>query len=202
MKLKPIYIYLILFSVVLITVISLSTLSNEVDDSNIAKGEMPNDDVHKSFQNGNQNPSSTNVTTAAREMLDELKNYVASNPDDTLKIREYAELLTAAHDEEKAIEQFRSILMKDKNRTDILSKLSILYYKRNDFLKARQYIEQILVLDPNNAEAQYNLGIVKVRVGEIDAAKKQWQDLMANHPNTKMSAMAKESLERLSANAE
>jgi len=199
MKLKPIYIYSILFCVVLITLISLSNSENDTKtEAAVDSKQMPKDEIHESFQNNSSNPSGANVTSEIKTKLDELEKYVASNPNDTAKTREYADMLVSAHNADKAIELFDNILKKDNNRVDILSKLSILYYNKNDFLKADQYIERILALDPSNTEAQYNLGVVKVRIGDIQAAQKQWEDLLANHPNTKMSDMAKKSLERLS----
>ena len=86
----------------------------------------------------------------------------------------------------------------DNNRIDILTQLAILYFNKNDFTKAIEYLSNILVIDPSNLQAKYNLGVVEVRIGDIAAAKKQWEDLLNNHPNTKMSDMAKESLEKLS----
>ena len=42
--------------------------------------------------------------------MNELDSYIAENPSDTVKIREYAELLASAHNEDKAIELYQNIL--------------------------------------------------------------------------------------------
>lgn len=198
MKIKALYIYLGIFVVALVTIIFISNADEKEETVPITEtSQIPNDDIHKSFESGDR-PSSSNVTLELKNKMAELDSYILENPEDTVKIREYAELLASAHNEDKAIELYQNILSIDKNRVDILTQLAILYFNKNDFTKSLEYLSNILVIDPSNVQAKYNLGVVEVRVGDIAAAKKQWEDLLTNHPNTKMSDMAKESLEKLS----
>jgi tetratricopeptide (TPR) repeat protein len=199
MKIKPIYIYLGLIIVALITIITISTSNDSSKIDDVANMEnIPNDEVHKSLENQtNMNPSGSNVTSSIKNKINELEEYVTSNPKDTTKIKEYADLLAGAHNEEKALKLYHRILKIDNKRTDVLSIVSRMYFKQSEFKEAKLYIEKIIEIDPANTEAIYNLGVVEIRIGDMDAAKKQWKDLITNHPNTKMSTMAKESLERL-----
>jgi tetratricopeptide (TPR) repeat protein len=197
MKIKALYIYLGIIVIALVTIIFISNIDEQ--EKNIAGDEVsqiPDDDIHQSFESNGQ-PSSTNVTPEFKSKMNELDSYIAENPSDTVKLREYAELLAAAHNEDKAVELYNKILKIDKNRIDVLTQLAILHFNKSDFIKANEYLTKILNIDPQNLQAKYNLGVVEARIGDIAAAKKQWEDLLKNHPNTKMSDMAKESLEKL-----
>lgn len=197
MKIKALYIYLGIIVIALVTIIFISDIDEQ--KKNIAGDEVSRileDDIHQWFESNGQ-PSSTNVTPEFKNKMNELDSYIAKNPSDTVKLREYAELLAAAHNEDKAVELYNKILKIDKNRIDILTQLAILHFNKSDFIKANEYLTKILNIDPQNLQAKYNLGVVEARIGDIAAAKKQWEDLLKNHPNTKMSDMAKESLEKL-----
>ena len=198
MKLKPLYIYIGIIVVALVTIIIFSSVDEKEETAPISEtNQIPNDDIHNSLESGDK-PSSTNVTSEFKNRMNELDAYISKNPADTAKIREYAVILASAHNEEKAIELYQNILSIDNKRTDIMTQLAILYFNKNDFNKSIEYLTKILVIDPNNAQTKYNLGVVEARIGDIAAAKKQWEDLLTNHPNTKMSDVAKESLEKLS----
>ena len=198
MKLKPLYIYLSIIVVAILTIILISG-RNEKEETvvNTETSQIPDDDIHQSFESNGQ-PSSTNVTSEFKNKMNELDSYIAENPSDTVKLREYAELLAAAHNEDKAVDLYNKILRIDKDRIDVLAQLAIIHFNKSDFNKANEYLNSILIIDPQNLQAKYNLGVVEARIGDIGDAKKQWEDLLTNHPNTKMSDMAKESLEKLS----
>lgn len=197
MKLKPIYIYLTLITVALVTIIMFST--NEESTNVDINKSMPKDEVHNSVDMGGQKaPSSGNVSSKYLEKMTELEEAISSNPNDTLKLHEYADFLSSGHKEKESIEFYKRILEIDSERVDILFRISVVNFNTGNFRESKKYIVKSLALDENNTEAIYNLGVVEARIGDLDAAKKQWEDLIANHPNTKMSDMAKESLERLS----
>lgn len=199
MKIKPIYIYITIIVVALITIISVSSSENTKEELSKA----PNDEVHNSLmQQKAGEPSGSNVN---REIFDRIKKYedqITQNPSDTAAMKEYAELLFAAHKQDKAIELYEKILIASPNRIDILKILSIIEFNKGDFLSSKTKIEKILSLNPKDPEALYNLGVIETKVGDIEAARIQWENLLKFHPNTKMSDMAKESLAKLSANSQ
>lgn len=196
MKLKPIYVYLTLLFVALATII---VISSKEDDNIVERNNnMIHNEDHESAIVNSQTPSSANVSASYVEKMNEFTERLSEDPKDTLVFREYADFLAAGHKEEEAIINYKKILDVDNKRIDILKKTSLIYFNLGKFREAKGYIVNILSLDARNTEAIYNLGVVEARIGDLDAAKKQWEDLIANHPNTKMSDMAKESLERLS----
>lgn len=197
MKLKPLYIYIILIitAIVLLVIFSDDKKSDEIAEVN--SSSIPNDDIHKGMNDLASKPSSSNVNREIINKLSDLENYVNENPTDTLKIREYADLLAAAHKQEKAISLYKRIIEIDPNRLDIQSYLAVLYYNKELYSEAKKAIANILSANPNNTEAIYNMGLIEARIGDMKAAKKQWEDLITNHPNSKMSDLAREAIESL-----
>lgn len=193
MRLKPIYIYTTLIFIAVLTIIFVSQ-NNSVDVQN-ANTQIPSDEIHKSIQNNS--PSAANVVSDIKKKIDDLDEYVKKNPKDTVKIREYAELLGAAHNPDKAIILYKSILDIDSARVDILSELSLIYFQKNEFNTAEGYINKILRLDRNNLQAKYNLGVIAFAKGEAFKAKEIWNNIIKNFPNSEISNMAKKNLESL-----
>lgn len=197
MKLKPIYVYISLIAVALITIVSISNSDDKVTDLH----DIPNDEVHNSLNSGKMGePSGSNVNSEIYDRMKKYEEHITQNPSDTSTMKEYAELLFAAHKQEEAVELYEKILAADPNRIDMLKTLSIIEFNKGDFISSKAKIAKILALDPKNPEALYNMGVIETKVGDIQAARIQWENLLKFHPNTKMSDMAKESLERLSQN--
>lgn len=197
MKFKPLYIYIILIFTAIVLLVVFSDEKKSDESADINSSSIPNDDIHKGMNDLASQPSSSNVNSEIISKMNELEMYVNENPTDTLKIREYADLLAAAHKQEKAITLYNKIIEIDPNRLDIQSYLAVLYYNNEQYSEAKEAIANILSANPNNTEAIYNMGLIEARIGDIEAAKKQWQDLITNHPNSKMSDLAKEAIESL-----
>ncbi len=105
MKFKPIYLYgLLALAVVVILLVFSQTGKQEKVNLDITNKQMPMDDVHKNLNKGlDGNPSGSNVSEEVRHKLDVMKRDVEANPKDTLKLREYADFLTAAHRPDEAL---------------------------------------------------------------------------------------------------
>ena len=206
-KIKPLYIYLtgILLCVILIYLVSPNNNNKNTSASSItappgdvSNQQMPNDSIHKSLMNPlAQKPSKDNVMSSIMQHLEELKESVKKNPDDTLKLREYADFLNEAHQKDAAIIYYQKILKKDPLRVDILTSLVFIYYSKKNFDEAEKYLSKILSVDRNNTEAMYNLGAVYATKGEKDKAKKIWTKIVNNYPASPVSQKAKESIQRL-----
>jgi len=195
MKIKPIYIYLGVFVIFILAVLF---FSNAAKNSNTAKelnpnAQMPNDDVHKGIaeQGNGDMPSKSNVMKEAVEKMNALKAAVAKNPNDTLKVREYAEMVQA-HDPDEAIKLYEGILKVGPKRTDLLLELTFLYFNKGDIKKAEEYNNKVLSIDKNSLIANYNLGGLAQAKGDIKTAKAIWQDLAKKYPNTQVGSMAGE----------
>ncbi|MBK7107205.1 MAG: tetratricopeptide repeat protein [Ignavibacteriae bacterium] len=199
MKLKSIHIYLLLFLIAIIGIIYFSTQENSVEEKSITEQEMPKDDIHSQFNNSQQ-PSGGNVTSEFKDKLNSLEEYVSKNPNDTAKVKEYADLLYAAHNPKKSIELYKTVLNKDPKRVDVLMSIAILDFEQNNYEEAEEYINKILVINPNNVEAIYNIGVMEARKGNFAAAKQNWTKIVNEFPNNKLVQTAKNSLQKLEEN--
>jgi tetratricopeptide (TPR) repeat protein len=199
MKFKPIYLYGLVAAIAIITLIIVSqTTGDEKVAGDISNKEMPTDDVHKNLNKGMMdNPTGANVSEEVKHKLDVMKKDVDANPNDTLKIREYADFLAAAHKPDEAIIYYQKILDKDKNRKDIYFALTFVYYNQKNLVKAEEVTRVMYNLFPNDPMVNYNLGAIEATKGNKDKAREIWNNLVKNHPNDKTSELAKNSLNKL-----
>ncbi|MFZ5948126.1 MAG: tetratricopeptide repeat protein [Stygiobacter sp.] len=201
MKLKPIYIYLTIFVVFIISIVlfSNSAKKSNLTDNQQMNGQMPEDDVHKDLksQGNGDSPSASNVMKEAIERMNKLKEEVNRNPNDTLKLREYADMLTLAHKPDEAIEYYSKILKFDPKRIDVLLQLTYVHFNKGDLDKALEYTNKALQVDKNNLIANYNLGAVLNAKGDKRQAIIIWKNLAQKYPNTEVGHIAKESVKQL-----
>ena len=200
MKFKTIYLYgLLLTAVVIVLIIVSQVNSNEIVNTNRDQLQnMPDDEVHKQLQNQSSNtPGRENVSETFKQKLAELKTTVEKNSDDTLAIREYADLLVASHKNDEAIIYYNRILEKDKKRTDIYFSLSLIYYNKNNFVEAEDQNKKILHYDPQNQMALYNIGAIAATQGNVSKAKDFWNKVIKIDPKSETGILAAESLVKL-----
>ena len=197
MKFKPLYAYLslIVILIVLLVVFTQKNKSNETA-GDITNQEIPNDDIHKGLQNG-EAPNKSNVSADIIRKMEELKKEAEENPNDTLKLKEYADFLAEAHKADEAIKYYQKILRIDPKRTDVLFSLSFIFYNKRDYDKSEEYTNKILSYDKNNPLALYNLGAISATRGDKNKAKKIWNGIIEEYPNSEAAKTAEESLSNL-----
>lgn len=195
MKFKPLYLY---GGIAVLAIIFLFFFTSPKDESKDMNNVMPEDEIHKELKNPVQNPpGKENVSEGIKHQMEMMKKEVEENPDDTLKIREYADLLTAAHRSEEAVIYYYNILNINPRRIDIINSLAFIYYNKNDFSKASDLISKILLYEPDNTQAMYNLGAIAASSGDKAEARKRWESLIKNYPESEESKLAQSSLKKL-----
>jgi tetratricopeptide (TPR) repeat protein len=199
MKFKPIYLYGLVIIIAVVTLIIVIQSSDEgTKTDNMTNKQMPDDNVHKNLGHGMmQNPSGANVSEEVKQKLDSMKKEVELNPTDTVKIREYADLLAAAHRPDEAISYYERIIEKDKTRKDIYFAITFVYYNQKDLVKAEEVTREMSRLFPDDAMVNYNLGAIEATKGNKEKAREIWNKLIKDYPNDKTSELAKNSLNRL-----
>lgn len=197
MKIKPLYIYLILFTAFIIGIVVFSNLNSKGENQKEISQQIPDDDIHRGMSGDGDMPSGTNVTEDARKRLEEYKTNYEKNPNDTLKAREYADMLKMAHQNDKAIELYEKILEKDSKRIDLLLELTFLYFNNGDLKKAEELTNNILKIENNNQLAIYNSGAIAASKGENLKAKSIWEGLAKKFPGTDIAHIAKQSIMQL-----
>lgn len=194
MKIKPLYIYLaVLAAAIIFLVVFTSDNNNETNP--MTGNEMPQDEIHKGLDP--HNPSGANVSAEVKARMDKLKKDYEENPQDTLKMKNYADFLAMAHKPDQAVPLYEKILQKDPKRTDVRFSLALIHYNKSDFSKAEEIINKVFDYDKQNAQAKYNLGAIAATKGDKVKARQLWEQVVKENPNTETANMAKESLTAL-----
>ena len=203
MKFRVIYIYIIFLIIAISFLIILSKSGNNQTAQNKATGEisnkqMPGDEIHKGLQNQvTPPPSKENVSENYKHEIIALKKAVDENPNDTVALKGYADLLVGSHKPEESIPLYERILKKNPKRIDVLFSLSFIYFNSGNFKKAEEETKKILLFDKKNIQAQYNLGAIAASSGNSEEARLIWTKLLNEYPNSELTVMARESLKKL-----
>lgn len=200
MKLKPIYIYgiVIIVAVAVIAIFSSNIFTGE-NPAGTSNSQMPDDAMHQSMRG--KMPSRDNVDKSAMQKLQELEKEVEANPNDTLKMKKLSSYYAIGHQKEKAISLLEKILAKGPNRVDILQALTYMEYAQKNFTKAEFYNNQVSKLTNGSLESQFNVAVIEEGKGNKDKAKKLYQSLAKNNPNTDIAKMAQAALDRINSPA-
>ena len=186
----------VLVSILVIVAIktnSKPTIKNDLGiKSEVGPNGMPKDENHKGIVPGT--PSKANVTPEYQKQLNELDETVKKNPNDTLKMREYADFLMQSHKIDDATAYYEKILKKYPKRTDLLFSMAYFNYLSQKFDKVEGYMNRVLAVDPSNLDAKYNLGAVYADMQKLDDARKIWQEIISKYPDSQIAKKAKESL--------
>jgi tetratricopeptide (TPR) repeat protein len=200
MKFKPIYLYGIIALAVVVTlfIVSQSSSVSEKTNLDITDKQMPMDEVHRKLNNGmKQDPRGSNVSEEVKHKIDVMKKDVEANPSDTLKMREYADFLAAAHKPDEALLYYQKIIDKDKKRKDVYFAITYVHYTKGELVKAEEVTQTMLKLFPNDPMVKYNLGAIEATKGNKEKAREIWTKLIKDNPNDQTSELAKSSLNKL-----
>ncbi|MBN1300098.1 MAG: tetratricopeptide repeat protein [Melioribacteraceae bacterium] len=196
MKIRSLYIYVTAIIVVLggIFIFNTITQTSPPEATVNFHQNMPDDDIHRG---DGENPSKGNVRSDFMRKYNELKEYVANNPDDTAKVLEFANMLSQAHRKDQAIVLFNSILDKDPARVDVMFALGYEYYQLKEFDKAEDITREIIAVNKDEVQAHYNLGAIAIARGDTTEARSVWLNLSQKYPGTDAAKMADQSLKAL-----
>jgi len=196
-NIKPLYIYITgaVLAVIIFYFISLSTSPTAPSPMSGNNSQMPQDQIHNGLQN--PPPGKDNVMAGVLQKMEEMKKDVDAHPKDTLKIRQYADFLSEAHQKDKAISYYQKILNVNPKRIDILFTIAYLNYLQKNFDEAGNYLNRVLTVDKNNVQAYYNLGAIAASKGDKVKAQQIWTKLAMEFPTSPLAQKAKESISQL-----
>ncbi|MCF6269358.1 MAG: hypothetical protein L3J41_06600 [Melioribacteraceae bacterium] len=202
MKFKPVYMYGIIFVVIIVAIVFTSSNNKkEVTTISTQQGdkEMPQDALHQGIGGVSDDaPSRGNVREDFWIKMDKYKADIEANPNDTLAMRNYAQMLGMSHKTNEAIELYDRILAIDPNRIDILLAKGLTFYNAQNFIMAEVVTKEIIALDDKNLEAKYNLGAILASQGKNDEARKVWKELSDKYPNDEVGKLATNALVQIS----
>lgn len=200
MKFKLVYLYgILVVAVIAVIIIATNQRENKIAAmEDIANKEMPRDDVHKNIDKDNpMMHGQVKVNEEVKKKMEEMKAAVDANPNDTSKVREYADFLLAAHKPDEAVPYYEMVLKKDPKRNDIRFSLTFIYYNKGELDKAEEETNQILSYDKNNSMARYNLGAIEATRGNNEKARQIWNKLIQDDPKSETAELARNALTML-----
>jgi tetratricopeptide (TPR) repeat protein len=198
MKFNKVYVFVIIIVFAVAGVVIFSTMSGtkKTDAPPIGDGsQMPKDGTHEGMGSGMAGePGSGNVKADILEKMAQLEKAANENPNDTVKLLEYAEFMGMAHKPDKAIDGYTRYLKINPNNVEVLIALSSLYYQKKEMDKSLEVISKAIKLDPKNSEAIFYLGFIEREKGDVAKAKATWQNLVKDFPGTPGAELAEKEL--------
>ena len=148
MKLKPLYMYGIIFVIIVAGIVITSSNNNEeltTTSNPMENKEMPRDAVHQGMNGmGEDAPSKTNVREDFWTKLEDSKAAYEANPNDTVAMKNYAQTLGMSHQTEQAIELYEKILAIDPSRIDILHAEGLAFYNNQNYQMSEVVTKKII----------------------------------------------------------
>jgi len=116
----------------------------------------------------------------AAPLLEKLK----SNPSDADALSQLGALYSSAHQFQQSAEYYTKSLQADPKNLNVRTLLASSLYYGGDVDSALKQLQQVLKSDPKNANALFNLGMMKWK-GKNDAAGAiaAWEALLRSNPN-------------------
>ena len=111
------------------------------------------------------------------EALRTLQNALAKQRGDVGLQLAYARLLVQAKRYDAAREQFRDLLKRHPDNTDVLYTLGLLDYQLGRDAEARRYLQRLLRTGQHTAAAEYFLGRIAERGGDMSTAMRHYANV-------------------------
>jgi tetratricopeptide (TPR) repeat protein len=199
MKVKPVYIYVALFFIALVSIIifSYSTTSNEnempKDEFHGNVDNMPNDDIHR----GKGSMGSSDLKPEYFKTLDSLKIVYNKNPKDSAAALMLARYQIAGHKNAEALAIYDKLAKDYHKSVKVLQEAAYMYFQTGKYDIAENYVRLAIKADPKFASSYFNLGIIYVSKGDSLKAKQTWEKMITDFPNAPEVKIARTALEDL-----
>lgn len=141
-------------------------------------------------------PSADDMKRMADKQVAPLLEQLKNNPNDTETLAKVAHYYMIAGQTKDAITYYQKEIAV-KPTANAYTNLGNAYYYGGDAQKAIQAMDQALKIDPNYANALYNMGMLKWQVqGDTKGAIADWETLVKTNPNHPQIAQVKEMIAR------
>lgn len=118
-------------------------------------------------------------STKAKSYFDEALKF---NPNNSVAFYGLGEVFSGQENNADAIANYEKALNYDKALTEIYIPLGILYYQAGEIAKASDLLSKAIIASPDNAEAQYYLGLVRYSENNNEAALRAFRQAKTIDP--------------------
>ncbi|MFZ1729850.1 MAG: tetratricopeptide repeat protein [Bacteroidota bacterium] len=195
MKASRLYLIIGAVLVAILAIVILLPDGDGTPQQTAQEGAMP--PGHPDVQ-GDNTPSKSNVIGSYMEELDRLEKKVTAQPaSDTSDVLMLARMLLDGHRGADALPLLERYSKAAPKNTDVMLDLSVAYFDNKAPEKAEQVALKVLQLEPKNTTAMYNLGALAASRDDKVTARKYWEKLIKEYPDSPNTARAKEFLAKL-----
>jgi cytochrome c-type biogenesis protein CcmH/NrfG len=159
------------------------------------EGAMP--PGHPDVQ-GENTPSKSNVITSFMEEFERLGEKIKKQPaSDTSDVLVYARMCLDAHQAANALPLLERYSKAAPKNVDVMLDLSVAYFETQNQTKAEEVTQKVLKVDPKNTTAMYNLGALAASRDDKATARRHWEKLIREYPDSPNAERAKQFLQNL-----
>jgi cytochrome c-type biogenesis protein CcmH/NrfG len=135
---------------------------------------------------------------AADSAIAAFEQALVADPDNVPAMVHLGLALEDRHRFEDALAQYdRAIEAAPEDPLPLVNKSSLLYFQFKKTYEAKQAISRALELDPNNADAHFNLGVMFADANLFGEARTEWEKVLETAPDGPARSLAEENLERI-----
>ena len=150
----------------------------------IARSANPAMDVATKSQGAHPPMTVEQIRAMADRKAAPLLEKLKANPADAAVLGQLAALYSSAHQFQRSAEYYRKALQSDAKNLNLRTQLASSLYYGGDVDGALRQLQQVLKTDPKNANALFNLGMMKWKgKGDAAGAIATWQELLRSNPN-------------------
>jgi cytochrome c-type biogenesis protein CcmH/NrfG len=195
MKASRLYLIIGAVLVAILVIVILLPDSEQAPQQTAQEGAMP--PGHPDVK-GDNTPSKDNVITSFLEELDRMEKKIAEQPEaDTSGVLVYARMLLDGHRAADAVPLLERYSKAAPKNTDVMLDLSVAYFENKNPKKAEDITMKVLQVDPKNTTAMYNLGALAASLDDKEGARKYWEKLIREYPDSPNAERAKQFLKNL-----
>ncbi|MGH1363173.1 MAG: tetratricopeptide repeat protein [Calditrichia bacterium] len=161
--------------------------------------------IQHSADDGHNHPVEQQNTTAQQEQMpvpsaaeiQRVQQALENDPGNAELELQLGNMLFDSQRYREAIGYYTTVLAKNTNNADVRVDLGVSHFNLQDFKAAEEQFQLALKLQPKHLNGLYNMGIVSLKLGEVNKLISYWGKLIELAPESGQAQQAKKYLEEL-----
>lgn len=158
----------------------------------------------KQRDSGSKQQASQEPGQDGMERIAELMKRIQENPRDVKALSQVARLFMSMQSFERAAKFWERVVRIEPERAGSRQRLAMCYYRLERYKDAASELREVLELEPDNAYAHYNLGVLALRfLDRPEKGKRHFQRVLRmEHANAELKDRARRELSQLPSSGE
>ena len=150
---------------------------------------------------GGDSSGSTTATTDFTAVVKAAEDAYKAKPKDLQTLLALGDVYIQANRPDDAVKIFNEALVVDANSSLAKVGLAMAKFGKGDVAGAQADLEKLVVLNPKDQTAQYNLAVVYFQAGQTDKAKAAWVAAAAIDPASELGAMSQQFVDMMASSS-